>query len=195
MRQIAAGAGVSLANIYNYFSSKSEILLEILRRASAAQLAATQTAVDQAGGDVRQRLAAGIAAWVRFDVERQTECFVANAELRYLDEADRETIIADRDRQQQIIEDLIKEGVAAGVFRTPYPEEAALAILTMCNGVAIWYRPDGRLSADAVADHYARYTLALLEAEQASSAERLELVTHDLKGGMTRSTTSKRSGS
>jgi TetR/AcrR family transcriptional regulator, cholesterol catabolism regulator len=170
MRQIATAAGVSLANIYNYFGSKSQILLQILRAASADQLAATEAACDAAGSDVSDRLAAAIAAWVRFNVERNTECFVANSELRYLENDDRATIIADRDRQQKLIAELVDEGVRTGVFRTPYPGEAVIAILTMCNGVAIWYRSDGRLSADAIADHYARYTLGLLEADQQSGS-------------------------
>lgn len=164
MRQIAADANVTLANVYNYFSSKSDLLVAILRAASDDQLAATEAAVAGAGGGVAERFAAAVAAYVRFDVERQDECFVANSELRYLESADRKRIVAARDRQQKLFEDLLEEGISTGVFRTPFPEQACIAILTMCAGVAIWYTPDGPLGADDVAERYARYALAMLEA-------------------------------
>jgi AcrR family transcriptional regulator len=163
MREVASEAGVSLGNIYNYFPAKSDILLEILQRASATQMAAMLEAIEGAGEDVLDRFSAGIAAFVRFDLENPEVCFVANSELRYLDGDQRRQIVAQRDRQEEVFEQLIDEGVAAGVFRTPHPGEAARAILTMCAGVTVWYRPDGPLSAEEIARRYTRFALALVE--------------------------------
>ena len=164
MRQIASAANVTLANVYNYYAAKSDLLVAILRGASDDQLAATRAAVESEDTSVADRFSAAVAAYVRFDIERQDECFVANSELRYLDSADRKRIIEARDRQQKLFEDLLREGIASGEFRTPYPEQVCLAILTMCAGVTIWYTPDGPLSAQEVARRYARYALAMLEA-------------------------------
>jgi AcrR family transcriptional regulator len=164
MREIAVGACVSLGNIYNYFSSKDELLREILRHANAEQMAATKAAIASAGEDVRERFAAAVAAFVRFDIDEQAACFVANSELHYLDEEERGQIVAERDRHQAIFEALIKEGVETGAFRTPYPRGAARAVLTMCSAVTLWYRPDGSLGPDEIAERYARYALALVEA-------------------------------
>lgn len=164
MRQIATAAGTGLGNIYNYFGSKSEILLELLRRASAEQRDLTERAIAAAGDDVRDRFAAAVAAFVRFDVEHQAACFVANSELRYLDDEQRQQIVGERDLQQRVFQELIEEGVAAGAFRTPYAHDACVAILTMCAGVTIWYRPDGRLTARDVAERYSRFALAMVEA-------------------------------
>ena len=163
MRQIAAAAGTGLGNIYNYFSSKSEILLELLRRASAEQRDVTDRAIAGAGEDVRDRLVAAVSSFVRFDVEHQAACFVANSELRYLDPEQRQQIVAERDRQQKVFQDLIDEGVASGAFRTPHPHEACVAILTTCAGVTIWYRPDGSLTPDDIAERYSRLALAMVE--------------------------------
>jgi AcrR family transcriptional regulator len=164
MRQIAAAAGTGLGNIYNYFGSKSDILLEVLRRANTEQRDLTGKAIAAAGDDVRDRLAAAVAAFVRFDVEHQAACFVANSELRYLDHSQRGLIVAERDEQQQVFEDLVDEGVAEGAFHTPHAHDACVAILTMCSGVTLWYRPDGPLTADDVARRYARFALAMVEA-------------------------------
>ncbi|MQA13806.1 MAG: TetR family transcriptional regulator [Pseudonocardiaceae bacterium] len=163
MRDIAARADVGLASLYNYVDSKQDLLVAVLRRASADQLADTRQALQQARPTIADRLGAAVAAHVRFDVERQAECFVANSELRYLDARRRADLVAARDRQERLFEQLVAEGIREGAFRTPHPGEAARAILTMCAGVTIWYRPDGPLSVGGIAQRYARYALALLE--------------------------------
>jgi AcrR family transcriptional regulator len=164
IRQIAKGAGVSTANVYNYVQSKPELLVRVLKRASDDQLKATEGAVADAEPDVRARLAAAVGAYVKFDVERRVECAVANSELRYLPKGDRKRIVRSRDQHDELFRKLVHEGVASGVFGTPYPDLAVLAILTMCAGVTIWYSSDGPLNADDIAERYARFALALVEA-------------------------------
>ena len=39
---------------------------------------------------------------------------------------------------------------------------AATFLLTALNGIATWYRPDGRLSADRIADHFVDLALRSL---------------------------------
>ena len=163
MRGVADGAEVTLSNVYNYFPAKSDILLAILRRAVSRQIEMTTGAVAAAGPSVVDRYVAGVRAFVQFDLENLDVCFVANSELRYLDKRRREQIVALRDAQQNVFEELIGEGVAEGCFRTPHPREAARAMLTMCAGVTVWYRPGGALRADQVAERYARYALAIVE--------------------------------
>ena len=54
--------------------------------------------------------------------------------------------------------------MSVGVFRTPFPRQAAPALLTMCAGVTLWYRANGPLAPAEIAEHYSRYALALVEA-------------------------------
>lgn len=163
LRELAAGAGVTLSNIYNYFEGKQQILLCVLREAVAAQLAMTQRAIDAAGEDVADRLAGGIGAFVGYYVENRRISIVATSEFRYLEGEARREIVEARDRTQAVFTSLVREGVASGRFSTPYPHEATLAMLTMCASVAIWYRPNGELSSTDVSERYARLSLALVE--------------------------------
>jgi TetR/AcrR family transcriptional regulator, cholesterol catabolism regulator len=163
MRDVARDADVSIGNVYNYFPAKSDILLGILKRASLTQMTITQEAVDSAGEDVVSRFAAAVDAFVRFYAEHLDECFVANSELRYLNGGQREEIVALRDEEQELFEELIAEGVEQGAFRTPYPAQAAIAILTMCAGVTVWYRTEGPLTPADVGERYARFALAIVE--------------------------------
>jgi AcrR family transcriptional regulator len=162
MRKLAGDAGLTLSNVYNYFPSKTGILLEVLRRSVTDQIAITTAAVERAGDSLTDRLLAGFEAFVKYDIENIEVCFVANSELRYLDEQRREQIVAVRDEQQKLFENLIAEGVESGDFRTAYPDTATIAILTMFAGVTVWYRPDGPLGPDAVAKRYGRYAMTIL---------------------------------
>ena len=66
----------------------------------------------------------------------------------------RQAYIALRDEQQQLVDDIVRDGVAAGLFRTPFPEDASRAVVTMCVSVATWYREDGPLSPDEIVERY-----------------------------------------
>jgi hypothetical protein len=84
--------------------------------------------------------------------------------VRYLGGEDRDRLIAERDETQRIFERIVTQGVEDGEFRTPYPADAARAILSTVGAIAAWYRPEGRLSRGQLAEQHARYALALLEA-------------------------------
>ena len=164
MRDVAKRAGTSLSNLYNYVPSKSRLLAEVLRRANDELVARLRAAVDEAGDDAASRLREAVRAYVRFIVEHQVAMVVSTNEVRYLTGPDRASLVAERDATQAVFEEIVAQGVAAGTFRTPYPDDAARAVLTALGAVAGWYRPEGRLSRGELAEQQARYALALLEA-------------------------------
>jgi AcrR family transcriptional regulator len=54
-------------------------------------------------------------------------------------------------------QELIEEGIATGVVRDLDPKVLTYAILGLCNSVARWYRPEGRLSAEEIRDIFASF--------------------------------------
>lgn len=163
MRDVARGAGTSLSNLYNYFPSKSRLLAEVLRHANDELVTRIHVALDESGDDAAPRMREAVRAYVRFVVDHQLAMVVSTNEVRYLEGADRERLVADRDATQAVFEDIVAQGVASGEFRTPHPAGAARTILSALAGVAAWYRPDGRLNRGQLAEQQARYALALLE--------------------------------
>jgi AcrR family transcriptional regulator len=164
MRDIARRAQTSLSNLYNYYPSKSHLLAEVLRQANAELLARTERAVAKAGNAPAARLRAAVKAYVGFVVDHQTAALVAIGEFRYLTGEDREQVVQARDSTQAIFEKIVRQGVGSGDFATPYPEDAARNIVSMCSAISTWYHAGGRLSGRALAEQHARYALALLEA-------------------------------
>ena len=67
-----------------------------------------------------------------------------------------------RDAYEHRFREVIRDGISVGAFRSTDPTIAATFVLTAINGIATWYRPDGRLSADAVADYYIDLALRAL---------------------------------
>jgi AcrR family transcriptional regulator len=171
VREIAAGAGISVPGLYHHFASKHEVLLAIMRRVMADLIAATATAVAGAPARPEARLRAAVGSHVRFHAERRAESFVGNSELRSLDEAARREIVGLRDKHQRLFDRVVCEGVEAGVFRVSEPLEASRAIVTMSTAVANWYSPEGELSPQEIADRYCELALALVGADAARPAE------------------------
>jgi AcrR family transcriptional regulator len=163
MRDIASGAGTSLSNLYNYFGSKSDLLVAVLKRANDEQLARMRRALETAGPGATERLEAAVMAYVGFVVDHQLAALVAISEIRYLAGEGRQQVVYARDTTQAIIGAIVADGTASGEFRTPYPADAARAIVSMCSAVSTWYRPTGRLSKQELERLHAHYALALLE--------------------------------
>lgn len=73
--------------------------------------------------------------------------------------------IARRDEQQAMIEEAIRAGVESGDFTCPHPEDTARAIASLCVAIASWYRPDGPLTADDVAQRHLEFARKLVGAD------------------------------
>ncbi len=162
VRNIAKHAGCSAANVYNHFENKDEILVEILRAASDEQFTATRNAVRRAEPTPAARWTAAVGAHAHYTATRARECLVANTELRYLQEVDRRRVVGSRDAQEHQFILLAEDGVSSGDFHVSRVHQAVTAVLSMCAGIALWYRDDGPLGAREVADSYASYALNLM---------------------------------
>jgi hypothetical protein len=59
-----------------------------------------------------------------------------------------------RDAYEARFRALMVEGIACGAFTPVDPAMASAFLLTALNGIATWYRSDGRLSAGRIADEF-----------------------------------------
>lgn len=169
MRDIAGAADTSLSNLYNHFSSKSDVLVALLREANDELLTRIRHGVAAAGPGAADQLSAAVSAYVAFSVECQTAAVISLTEFRYLRGEGRSEVVLARDTTEDMFRSIILDGVANGEFRTPHPHDATRAIVSITSTVSAWYRHDGPLSLSELAEVHVRYVLALLEASVLTS--------------------------
>jgi TetR/AcrR family transcriptional regulator, cholesterol catabolism regulator len=163
VRDIAKALDIQGASLYAHVASKEDVLFSIVDRAATDfERAADSAEADTPAADPVERLAALVEAHVDVVTSDPERASVFVTEWRYLS-PDRRAAIADRrDAYERRFRAAIDDGMAVGAFRQTDPAIAATFILTALNGIATWYRPDGRLSADRVADHYVDLALRAL---------------------------------
>jgi len=154
IRDIAAAAGLSVPGVYHHHRSKQEILRALMEVAMDELLGRCEAALASAGTDPAARFDALVESFVRFHMSRRPQAFVGSSEIRSLEPANRAAYVARRDAAQRLVEDAVRDGVAAGVLAAEHPDEVARAISSLCVGVASWYRPDGPLTPDQVVERH-----------------------------------------
>ncbi|WP_237687085.1 TetR/AcrR family transcriptional regulator [Arthrobacter sunyaminii] len=162
IREVAGRAGLSVPGIYHHYSSKHALLEGIVQRAMTDLYQRSEAALAEAGPGVEERFRLLIECLVLFHAHRSEHAFIAASEIRSLQDDARAAHIAARDRQQLLLTGVVNDGVSAGVFATPYPAESARAVITMCTGVAQWYRSAGELSPEDLAARYVVITRAAM---------------------------------
>ncbi len=152
MRQIAGEVGLQAGALYNYTSDKQSLLFDLMRDHLNDLLAAR--AAQPVPDDPMARLEGFARFHIRFHTARPDEVFIAYMELRNLTPENFEAVTGLRGKYEDELEDILRQGVEAGVFMVPDTKIATLAVIAMLNGVNTWYRPGGRLSLEAVETIY-----------------------------------------
>lgn len=171
---IAKGAGIQKASIYHHFASKEDLLFRIMEATMTALLAALRKSQEDAV-DPEGRMRAAVRSHVSFHLKRQKETFIAHSELRGLAPDHLASIVAYRDEYERVIKDIIQEGIDQEIFAPDDVKILSYAILALCTAGATWYKPGGRLTADAIATIYEHFTLNGLKTSRLSSARPAEL--------------------
>ncbi|MBL3550926.1 TetR/AcrR family transcriptional regulator [Rhodovulum sulfidophilum] len=152
MRRIAAEVGVQAGALYNYIPDKQGLLFELMK-SHLDELLAAWEALPKGRGP-RDALEAFTRFHIRFHLDRPDAVFIAYMELRNLEPGNFRTIEALRRRYETVLEDILREGGARGVFDVADSKHAAFAVIAMLTGVTTWYRDEGRLSRAEVEDLY-----------------------------------------
>lgn len=164
MRGIPAVARTSQSNLYNCFDSKDGLLQFVLETTAREIADALETADREAGDEPVDRLEAAVAAYASFVVAEPRASTVGITEVRYLTGDERVSVIAERDRTESVFRRIVEEGAQAGDFEVMDVGSAVRAVVTLCNSMSTWYRPNGRHSVDDVVVRQVYLALGLVRA-------------------------------
>lgn len=154
-RELASSLGMQSASLYHHMGKKEDLLFElsvsaletINKRVGAAVLAA----------EPADRLRELISAHLNAALAHQDAHAVMLLELRALSSERRAEVLGLRRAYQALVERTLAEGQASHLIRADMPaRQLALGLLNLLNWTIFWYRPDGELSAESLADLYTR---------------------------------------
>lgn len=161
VRDIARRAGLSVPGLYHYYPGK-QAMLSALFDLGMADLLARSRAARAEGQDARERFVRLVEALALFHAHRPELSFIGTTEMRALPTRDRRRHAGIRSEQQHMVDDEVEIGVEEGVFTTDEPNAAARAVVTMCVGIANWYRPGGLFTPEQVAAQYVDFSLGVV---------------------------------
>lgn len=154
MRDIADAVGLQKGSLYHYISSKEELLFKIFERGSGAltkRLEEIVASADSPTGKLRRAIEAHL-----IELCNQLDIFtVYLSERRALSSRHHAKMRTEGERHAELLEQIIRQGIASGNFRKVDSKMAAHAILGMCNWLYQWYSPDGRLTPQQIAKVFA----------------------------------------
>jgi TetR/AcrR family transcriptional regulator, cholesterol catabolism regulator len=157
MGDLAEALGVQKGSLYSLTTSKQQLLFETMREGARSFHAALDAVPEDAPAVERVRLA--LRGHLRVVAEQLDVATVFTREWRYLEDAFRDEIVAERRRYEERFRALFREGVEAGEFRPDFDiGTTALLVLSAANWAYTWLTPG--FDTDALAD---RFTAILVD--------------------------------
>jgi AcrR family transcriptional regulator len=164
VRDIAQALNIQGGSLYAHVASKEDVLWSIVTRAAEA-FHSLVGPIATSDAPPATRLRAMIRAHVAVVTSSQRDAVVFLQEWRLLSTERRLALASRRDGYEGLFQKVIAEGSAAKAFRDVDSKLTAMTLLSALNGIATWYRPDGRLTAAQIADHHIDLFLHALEAD------------------------------
>ena len=155
VRDIADAAGILSGSLYHHFDSKESMVDELLSTFQAGLFARYDEIL---ASDLDARAKVDAVVRVSFDAihEHHHEVAIFQNDAGYLMGFERfDYLRAYNVRFQRMWVDLLAEGTRTGVLRRDLDPELTYRFIRDTVWVAVrWYRPEGELDAQAVADQY-----------------------------------------
>ncbi len=169
MRDLARATGMSLANLYNYFGSKEDLVFALQTRAFETLVGAAREALEGAG-DGEARLHAFVLSHVRYVANHGDVMRVLVEEAGELPPSRRRAVRDLKERYFGLGRDIVAEvvrgraGGARGATGEAELDRLTYGIFGMLNWVYAWYRPGRHGTPQQIARSIHRIALTGLAA-------------------------------
>lgn len=166
VRDIADAAGILSGSLYHHFSSKEEMVDEVLRGfldwlfTRYAEIVATQQ-------DPLDRLKGLFMASFEAIEHRHAQVVIYQDEAQRLSSQPRFTYLEERNKEQRRMWlELLHQGIEAGTFRPDLDVDLVYRFIRDTTWVSVrWYQPGGPLTAQQVGQQYLAIVLGGITTE------------------------------
>ncbi|MGJ3240288.1 MAG: TetR family transcriptional regulator [Anaerolineae bacterium] len=166
MKDIAARVDLTAASLYHHFKNKDFLLLAVIEQGLAQAISIIEPIVQSdcdASTKLRQMIQTHVRAITRnpavgaalvFEIKSLMSVTTAGRgngnRQEYIERRDR--FFQKRDYFERMFRDVVTEGIANGEFRQVDSGIAVKSMLGAQNWVGVWFKLDGRLNGDQIAD-------------------------------------------
>jgi len=164
MRDIASAVKMEAASLYNHISGKEVILSETCFQ-MAERLLQGLAEVNDIYFNPVEKLSLAVKNHVKVLTENTNAGWVFVHEWRHLSEENRLRFVALRDEYEKRFTTILKQGVDEGVFQDVNNKFAVLTILASLNWVVEWYKPQGDMTPEQIAEKLTEFILSGLKKE------------------------------
>jgi AcrR family transcriptional regulator len=154
MVDIAHAVNIKKPSLYHHFDSKEAILLAILEH-GMDRLISEIEAIAASDMDCVDKVRSAVHAHATLIASSPQGAAVFLREDRGLGKDYMEHYVAKRDRFERLFRQIVGDCIRDGSFRDTDVAISVHALLGMVNWMTRWYRQDGRLTADEIADIFA----------------------------------------
>jgi AcrR family transcriptional regulator len=165
IRDIANAVGISNAALYHYFADKDELLARIVISVIERQCAMMEQHISP-DDTPTEKLRAFMRAYAEFFEGNMAESIASSRSFSALENpVQRERAIYWRDRYENMLRAIIRDGMESGEFREGDVALTGRAVLSCLNWMYRWYSPDGTLTPRDIVDAYAEILIGGIAAK------------------------------
>jgi AcrR family transcriptional regulator len=150
--QLCKEVGLGKGALYYHLASKEQVLFELCRR-NVAELIQQANVLESHDLPARVRLQAMLRVLMRNIADNQQEWRVFFHDFGALTGTRSQTVRRLRDRFEELVGSMISQCVTEGEFRSVAPI-VVKGVLGFYNYAYLWYRPDGAMSPEEIADTF-----------------------------------------
>ena len=151
MRDLAQVLGIEAASLYSHIKSKQEILQKICFRMADEFFEAWQE-VETENSSYADKMKKAVKAHVKVITNNTDASAVFFNEWKHLSEPQLSEFLDMRNDYESRFIDIIEKGIESGDLQKVDSKFMMLAILSSLNWTHNWYKPNGSLSPDEVAN-------------------------------------------
>jgi TetR/AcrR family transcriptional regulator, cholesterol catabolism regulator len=162
LQDIANAMQVRKASVYHYIDSKEDLLDQVLGE-SFQDIRENMARVAQRDDDALELLRELMHEHVASIASNPIPTAVFYRDFQALSEPRRGAILESRRDYERLLRGLIERGQSAGTISKDVSSTLATrAVLGLLNSIFLWYRPEGELTPEQLADQYADMAIGLL---------------------------------
>lgn len=168
LADIAEELNISKPTLYYYFKNKDEILFECHRLGIEA-ITDGETPMPAAGACTgRERLEEFLRRYVRMVIDDFGTCLVMTG-TNALEPKNRGKVIEGRRKIDQMLRDILQEGVQDGTLDCPDPKMTAMFVFGAMNWLPRWYHSDGGLDVDGLTERLIAFVMRAIAADRCAT--------------------------